>query len=384
MWTFRSAAYAVLTLPLAASLGTAAPAAPASDQQPRARIRFEAMDLNNDNVISRNEWRGSARSFAVHDWNGDGVLSGDEVEIGARRAGRFDDQDFDPPTAARIRYWDETAFANLDHNGDGRLNRSEWHYDAASFHRADRNMDGLLSRAEFLDTTVDDEREDQFDYLDLNGSGRLERNEWHASPESFNRLDRNRDRVLSRAEVEGTPAGTNTSTDQFASIDYNGDGRIGANEWHWSRRSFDERDSNRDGYLTRRELYSAAGGAVGTSGQIVRVDAASQWTDTGLFVRAGDHITISADGKIQMRTTDPNDTSTPGGSPTGRRAANAPLPGEPAGVLLVRVGSSAPIVAGSSRTFTAPASGRLYLGVNDDHMADNSGEYRVTINIREQ
>ena len=382
MSTHRLVTSAVVALPLSMLLSTSSAAASDAEQQPRARIRFEAMDLNRDNVISRSEWRGSARSFTVHDWNGDGVLSGDEVRIGGRRAGQLADDEFDPPTAGRARYWDETTFATLDHNRDGRLNRSEWHYDATSFYRADLNRDGLLSRAEFLNATVDGDREDEFDYLDVNGNGRVERSEWHGGVEGFNQLDRNRDRVLTRAEVEGPTGASNM--DQFVSLDYDGDGRIAANEWHWSRRSFDQRDANHDGFLTRRELYSAAAGAVGTSGQVVRVDPSSRWTDTGLFVRAGDQITLSADGSIQMRTNDPTDTATPAGSSSGRRAASAPMPNDPAGVLIAMVGNSTPIFVGANRTFNAPVSGRLYLGVNDDHLADNSGEYRVTINVQEQ
>ena len=30
----------------------------------------------------RSEWRGNDRSFANHDWNGDGQLSGNEVRVG--------------------------------------------------------------------------------------------------------------------------------------------------------------------------------------------------------------------------------------------------------------------------------------------------------------
>src|SRR5687768_2904535 len=48
-------------------------------QQQRETMRFRGMDTNADGRIQRREWRGSAQSFRVHDWNNDGLLSGDEV-----------------------------------------------------------------------------------------------------------------------------------------------------------------------------------------------------------------------------------------------------------------------------------------------------------------
>src|SRR5258705_3722166 len=48
-----------------------------------AEMRFADLDRNHNGVIEKNEWRGSPRSFAIHDWNDDGVLSGEEVRAGA-------------------------------------------------------------------------------------------------------------------------------------------------------------------------------------------------------------------------------------------------------------------------------------------------------------
>src|SRR6476661_2514205 len=62
-------------------------------QDRSATIRFQEMDRNNDGVITRDEWRGSAQSFNVHDWNGDGKLSGNEVRIGAARDDRASNAD---------------------------------------------------------------------------------------------------------------------------------------------------------------------------------------------------------------------------------------------------------------------------------------------------
>ena len=56
---------------------------------------------------------------------------------------------------------------------------------------------------------------------------------------------------------------------------------------------------------------------------------------------------------------------------------------EVAGGLIAKIGESAPLFIGAQRTIQrAPVSGRLYLGVNDDHLDDNSGEYRVSIAIQ--
>ena len=37
---------------------------------------------------------------------------------------------------------------------------------------------------------------------------------------------------------------------------------------------------------------------------------------------------------------------------------------------------------GDQTRITAPVSGRLYLGVNDDHLPDNRGEFTVTVGIQ--
>ena len=44
------------------------------------RMRFRAMDTDNDGVITRAEWRGNDQSFREQDTNADGVLSGEEVQ----------------------------------------------------------------------------------------------------------------------------------------------------------------------------------------------------------------------------------------------------------------------------------------------------------------
>jgi Ca2+-binding EF-hand superfamily protein len=342
--------------------------------QNQAQIRFQQFDTNGDRVITRNEWRGSDRSFSVHDWNGDGVLSGDEVRIGSRRqrstAPDFtSDDEFDD--------WTPRGFNSLDHNRDGRITRDEWHFNREGFFRADQNRDGLLTRAEFLGDSVDDDRDDRFAYLDADDNGRIELDEWHATRREFNRLDRNSDGVLSRAELGADSTGA--QTESFDSLDANDNGTISFNEWHWSRNSFNQRDNNRDGVIDRTEFRGT--GAVGTSGRAIIVPATERWVDTGMTVSRGDIIHINASGTITMSSA--ADSATPAGSTSNRRAESAPLPNRPAGGLLLKIGDSQPLYVGSaSRSIQAPADGRIYLGVNDDHLPDNAGEFRVNLQIQ--
>ena len=109
---------------ITAAVAWVAPATAAAQVSTRPAIRFAEMDRNNDRTITRAEWTGSDRSFAVHDWNGDGILSGDEVRGGGVRSGRTDDPTFDSAEQEyRFDDWTARGFAGLDHNRDGRITR---------------------------------------------------------------------------------------------------------------------------------------------------------------------------------------------------------------------------------------------------------------------
>ena len=167
------------------------PNAPQSRNNQYGRnMRFRGMDANGDGQISRNEWRGNAQSFQNFDWNNDGVLSGDEVSPGGRNS-------------------DEAKNDNMSND-------------------------------------------DRFSYLDINGNGFVDRNEWDGGYNVFARLDVNRDNRLTRDEWETTGRSSN-----FASVDLNRDGRIALSEWPWSHSSFDRQDANRDGVISRGEFQGA-------------------------------------------------------------------------------------------------------------------------------
>jgi len=170
--------------------------------------------------------------------------------------------------------------------------------------------------------------------------------------------------------------------DSFTRLDRNDDGVIARREWQGSRGEFNALDNNRDGVLSTREYARLSGGAAtGTSGQLIAVNPAQRWTDTGMWVEAGDMVTFDAEGSIEMSGNN-GDTATPAGSRTGRRAPDAPLRNQSAGILIARVGNAATFAVGDRRTVRAPASGELFLGVNDDILVDNRGEYRVSVTIQ--
>ena len=322
---------------------TRARPAPAPPPQPAAPpppapapvIRFAEMDENGDGIITRAEWRGSARSFASHDWNGDGRLAGDEVRIGAAWPGGRG-RGLGAATAAND--WTETRFRQLDRNGDARISMGEWRYEREDFFRVDRNGDNQLTLNEFLIGDVDDDRGDRFDDLDLDGNNRLDRREWHGSLAAFQWLDRNNDGTLTRSEVVGEDLGSS-------------------------------------GAGSRR------GGGVREAPRVVMVTATREWTDTAIDLRSGDLMDVAATGRIYYAPGNEHFASAAGAS--GRPATPAaPMPGRDIGGLVARIGNGPAFFVGDNLSaHRAEGTGRLYLRVNDDVLTDNRGEFRATVTV---
>ena len=285
--------------------------------------QYRAWDRNNDGVITRAEWRGPMQEFRERDWNSDGILSGREVQNDAwTQSQDTDDQEFE----------------SLDTNRNGRISRAEWRGDRVTFREVDRNRDNQITRDELANGNVGDVGNtagtSQFDVLDADLSERIERDEWSGTRVAFNRLD-----------------------------------------------------SNRDGVLTRRELNASdvARGSWQNSGSAVEhavvVDPRQPWTHTGIYVNAGDVITYRATGTVTLSIGGGDDRATPAGALSARTAQNSPRPDQKAGSLLLRVGTGAIALIGESGSFTARQSGQISFGVNDDHFADNAGAFRVAIAV---
>jgi hypothetical protein len=114
-------------------------------------------------------------------------------------------------------------------------------------------------------------------------------------------------------------------------------------------------------------------------GGAVRVPANTAWTPTPLTVRRGDLVRFDVRGRVQL-SDDAGDVAEAAGSLRQRRANSSPLPQNFAGALIGRIGNSPAFAIGNQTEAVAmPADGQLFLGVNDDELSDNRGEFIVSL-----
>ena len=137
-------------------------------------------------------------------------------------------------------------------------------------------------------------------------------------------------------------------------------------------------------YANVLHSQTATTNAVATAGAMtsVTVPGNQRWVDTNLNVRKGESLAISATGQITVASGGNAEfVATPDGSASMTAPRNGyPIPGLPVGALIGRVGNGTPFGIGSNNPNVGmPANGRLFLGVNDSVLEDNSGAFAVTI-----
>lgn len=109
----------------------------------------------------------------------------------------------------------------------------------------------------------------------------------------------------------------------------------------------------------------------------VEVNLAPNWNDTGVDVRRGQNVSVSATGTIVVGRS----RLTPNGL-RGVTDPTAPLPSAPEGLLIGAISNdpNAPIVEiGQARVFAADRDGRLYLTVNRGSFNDARGSYTARV-----
>lgn len=228
----------VLTLPevVEARAQTGAPALVA---------RLAGLDADGDRRIARAEWKGLAALFADFDRDKGGTLKRREFHEGQRT---------DRTEAMRA------AFDERDKNKDGALQRSEWPPDGPDFHARDRDGDRKISRAEWaveVELTFGGVRffDTVFSRLDADKNGRVSPEEWAAIPRLFDGLDANKDGFLAPPEIPlATWPPRRTAYDVVRRYDRDRDGKVTRKEWRGDTKGFNKLDRNRDGVLTKDDV----------------------------------------------------------------------------------------------------------------------------------
>lgn len=155
---------------------------------------MKRMDANGDGKVSKEEFEaGPKKRFADNDLNNDGTISADERPAGRPGKGgwgwgffgggkkdgegRGQGRAHEALTLAAVIERTDAKFKVLDTNGDGFIDANERTAAMEAridlnvkrmMHRADANNDGQLSEAEFLARA-----EKRFATLDLNGDGKI-------------------------------------------------------------------------------------------------------------------------------------------------------------------------------------------------------------------
>lgn len=113
------------------------------------------------------------------------------------------------------------------------------------------------------------------------------------------------------------------------------------------------------------------------------ISAGKTWTDTGIDILSGDTIRFSAEGTIHYTS---SRTCGPDGARRDLKDLFRALPVNDVGRgafigLIGQAGVATPFFIGSQGEFEVEKTGRLFLGVNDDNYGNNSGTFRVQIEI---
>jgi hypothetical protein len=107
---------------------------------------------------------------------------------------------------------------------------------------------------------------------------------------------------------------------------------------------------------------------------IVSADVA--WNDSGIDVKAGQTVYFEAQGQVRWGR-DRRDG--PAGERNSPSNPNRPMGNRNAAALIGKIGNDLFFIGDETGPVRLRTSGRLYLGVNDDVLTDNSGNFRVVV-----
>jgi hypothetical protein len=102
------------------------------------------------------------------------------------------------------------------------------------------------------------------------------------------------------------------------------------------------------------------------------------WSDSGIEVRSGQTIYFESSGEIRWG---PGRRATPNGENNSPNNPARPMPNRPGASLIARVGDSKDyfFIGNDRGPIRIRSSGRLFLGINDDNLQDNTGYFTVIV-----
>jgi hypothetical protein len=120
---------------------------------------------------------------------------------------------------------------------------------------------------------------------------------------------------------------------------------------------------------------------VDTFSKTIAVSGKMQWTDTQIDLKSGDRLSVEAEGTVYANATVFCGPDGVPGRPDWKEKYNL-LKTANHESLIGKIGESGQIFfVGKSLDMNADTTGRLFLGVNDNDVANNKGEFKVKITI---
>jgi hypothetical protein len=109
------------------------------------------------------------------------------------------------------------------------------------------------------------------------------------------------------------------------------------------------------------------------------------WVDTGIDVEEGEELFFRSEGEISLQRGNPDAACGPDGADI--QGLQQPVPGQNLGCLAGKVSQVLSVrdelircfFIGHEQSVAMPIRGRLYVGVNENVVRDNDGQFRVAI-----
>jgi hypothetical protein len=144
-------------------------------------------------------------------------------------------------------------------------------------------------------------------------------------------------------------------------------------EFDNNRNSNNYNSYNNNGNSNSSNSYGRPGGM--REKQVI-VSGDVPWNDAGIEVRAGQTVYFESTGQVRWGK-DRRDG--PAGERNSPSNPNRPMGNRNAAALIGKIGNDMFFIGDDTGAIRVRNSGRLYLGVNDDVLTDNSGNFRVVV-----